>query len=607
MKQKQLIAALLCAVTPLAYAANTEMLDEVVVTATRVAQPLKQSLVHTTLINQQDIQASQAADVPTLLKSLAGLEIHQSGGIGKQSSLFMRGSNSSHTLVLVDGVRINSATTGATALDQIMLDQVERIEVVRGNVSSMYGSEAIGGVVQIFTKRGKGAPSFNVSGGVGSNNTRRTSAGFGGETGDTAFNVQLSKFKSDGISAIKPGVVTSVNPDADGYDNSSVSANVRQTLTADHSVSASWLQSLGDVQYDSSSASASDVNTSTSVLRKFSLVSDSRFAAAWSSRLQWASGEDEYKSYLNGVTASSLRTNNNQLAWQNTVALASGGSLLLGVERLDQRVTSTTIYSKVDRQVDSLLAGYTGTYAAQQVQLNLRQDRYSDFGTASTGAFGYGYAVSDAWRVNAGISTAYKAPTFTDLYGPASWGSNAGLNPERSNNREVGVQYVADMQRLNVVYFDNQITDLIAADSTWKLQNLNAARIDGVEVNYTVQSEETTFKAALTQQNPRDERTGLVLLRRAKFFSNVGLSRQIGQWKVGGEWQHSGERVDYDINTFARTTLVAYDVMNVSAGYNVDKNLALSLRVDNLFDQDYMLAHGYNTAGRSLFIGLTYQ
>lgn len=607
MKQKNLIAALLCAVTPLAYAANTEMLDEVVVTATRVEQPLKQSLMHTTVIGQQDIQSSQAADVPTLLKSLAGVEIYQSGGIGKQSSLFMRGSNSSHTLVLVDGVRINSATTGATALDQIMLDQVERIEVVRGNVSSMYGSEAIGGVVQIFTKRGKGAPSFNVGGGVGSNNTRRASAGLGGETGDTAFNVQLSKFQTDGISAIKPSVVAAVNPDADGYDNTSVSANVRQALTADHSVSASWLQSLGDVQYDSSTAKTSDANTSTSVLRKFSLVSDNRFAEAWSSRVQWASGEDEYKTYLNGGAASSLRTNNDQLAWQNTVTLASGGSLLLGVERLDQRVTSTTVYSKVDRQVDSLLAGYSGTYAAQQVQLNLRQDRYSDFGTASTGVFGYGYAVNEAWRVNAGISTAFKAPTFTDLYGPISWGSNTGLNPERSNNRELGVQYAVDRQRLNVVYFDNQITDLIAADSAWKLQNLNAARIDGLEVNYTVQSDETTFKAVLTQQNPRDERTGLVLLRRAKFFSNVGLSRQIGQWKIGGEWQHSGERVDYDINTFARTTLVAYDVMNISAGYNVDKHLALSLRVDNLFDHDYMLAHGYNTPGRTLFLGLSYQ
>ena len=153
-------------------------------------QPLKQALSHSTVITEQDIQASQATDVPALLRSLAGVEIYQNGGLGKQSSTFMRGTNSSHVLVLLDGVRINSATTGTTQIDQLMLDQIARIEVVRGNVSSLYGSEAIGGVIQIFTKRGKGAQSFNGSIGAGSHNTQRASAGFGGESGDTAFNVQ---------------------------------------------------------------------------------------------------------------------------------------------------------------------------------------------------------------------------------------------------------------------------------------------------------------------------------------------------------------------------------------------------------------------------------
>lgn len=607
MKQKQLLAALLCAVTPLVYAETTEKLDEVVVTATRVAQPLKQSLSHTTVINQADIQASQAVDVPSLLKTLAGVEMYQSGGVGKQSSLFMRGTNSSHTLVLVDGVRINSATTGATAIDQIMLDQIERIEVVRGNVSSVYGSEAIGGVIQIFTKHGRGAPSFNVSGGVGTYNTRRASVGFGGEAGSTAFNVQASKFKTDGVSAIKPGIVPGVNPDADGYDNTSLSANVRQAFNADHSLSVSALQSLGDVQYDNAFGAATDVNTSTSTLRKYSLVSDNRFSESWSSKLQWAQGEDDYKGYLNGAAGSAIRTSNNQWAWQNTLSLDSGGSLLLGAERLDQRVSSTTAYTKTDRQVNSILAGYTGNYGVQQVQLNVRQDNYSDSGAADTGLFGYGLAMGEAWRATAGISTAFKAPTFTDLYGPAGWGSNANLRPERSNNREFGLHYAADAQQLHLVYFDNRISDLIAADNTWTLQNLNAARIDGVEATYAAQFGQTAIRATLTQQNPRDEQTGLLLLRRAKLFSNAGITQQLGQWKLGGEWQHSGEREDYDINTFARTKLAAYDVVNISAGYAVDKHLNVSLRADNLFNRDYMLAHGYNTLGRTLFLGLSYQ
>ena len=607
MKQKQLLTALLCAVTPFAHAETAANMDEVVVTATRVAQPLKQALAHTTVITQQDIQAAQAVDVPALLKTLAGVEIYQSGGIGQQSSLFMRGSNSSHTLVLVDGVRLNSATTGATAIDQLMLDQIERIEVVRGNVSSVYGSEGIGGVIQIFTKHGKGTPAFNVSAGAGTYNTSKAGAGFGGEVGQTSFSVQASRFKTDGVSAIKPSLVPKINPDADGYANTSLSANVRQALSNEHSLSASVFQSQGDVQYDSTSAAKTDVNTNTSALSKISVVSDNRFAESWASKLQWAQGVDDYKSYLNGAQASSLRTNNDQLAWQNSLTFTPNGSFLLGVERLDQRVTATTAYTKTTRQVDSLLAGYTGNYGVQQVQLNVRQDTYSDFGAASTGLLGYGISVNEAWRMTASVSTAFKAPTFTDLYGPAGWGSNAKLNPERANNRELGLAYAADAQQLHVAYFDNHITDLIATDNTYTLQNLNSARIDGVEANYALQLGQTAFKAALTQQNPRDETSGLTLLRRAKFYSNVGGTQQFGAWQGGCDWQHSGVREDYDINTFARTTLAAYDVLNVRASYAWDKHLNLSLRVDNLFDQDYMLAHGYATLGRTVFVGASYQ
>ena len=183
MKPQHLIAAILFALFSPAHAEQDSPLEILIVTSTRTAQPLRQSLSHSTVITERDIQFSQAADVPSLLKNLAGIELYQSGGIGKQSSLFLRGTESDHVLILLDGVRINSATTGTTAIDQLMLDQIERIEVVRGNVSSLYGSEAIGGVIQIFTKRGKGEPGLNVSGGVGSHNTQRLAGGFGGEAG----------------------------------------------------------------------------------------------------------------------------------------------------------------------------------------------------------------------------------------------------------------------------------------------------------------------------------------------------------------------------------------------------------------------------------------
>src|SRR5512135_3613779 len=282
--KSQLLAATLCAASSIAYAATDDSLGEIVVTATRLEQPLSQSLSSTTVITEQDIRTSQAPDVPTILRNVAGVEIDQSGGTGKTAGVFLRGTDSTHVLVLVDGVRVNSATSGATAVDQLMLDQVERIEVVRGNVSSLYGSEAIGGVIQIFTRHGHGAPAANVSAGFGSQGTRRLTAGFGGVVDETDFSVQLSTFRTDGVSALNPALVSTANPDLDGYRNNSLSANVGHAFNADHRVSASLFGSNGNNQYDSAfNANLTDANSSRAQMWKFSLASDDQINETWHS------------------------------------------------------------------------------------------------------------------------------------------------------------------------------------------------------------------------------------------------------------------------------------------------------------------------------------
>lgn len=620
MKQKKILAALLCAVTPFAHGETTESFDEVVVTAARVAQPLDQSLAHTTVIDRKEIEASQAVDVPSLLRQAAGVEIYQSGGVGKQSSLFVRGTNSSHALVLLDGVRIGSATSGMTAIDQLMLDQIERIEVVRGNVSSLYGSEGIGGVIQIFTRRGKGAPAFNAKAGVGTHNTQRVGAGFGGEVADTSFNVQVSKFKTAGVSAVKSSLVPTVNPDKDGYDNTSISASARHNFNTDHSLSISLFDSRGDSQNDNSFGLMTDVNRSRTNVGKVALTSDNRFGDVWQSKLQLAQGVDDTQNFLNGLPDLALgaqfKTTSDQISWQNTLQLGEHNVLNLGLEQLKQRVSSSTAFTRTSRTDDSLFAGYTGVYGAHQVQLNLRRDRYSDFGNADTALLGYGYDLNDDWRVTASAGTAFKAPTLNDLFYPFvnfgfgfSYVGNPNLKPERSRNAELGLHYAAGGQRADVVYFDNRIRDLIVNNNlpASTMINLGQARIDGFEMDYSGQFGDTGVKAALTLQNPRDTQTGLTLLRRAKSFSNVGVTQKMGAWQVGGEWQHSGTRADVDINTFARTTLASYDVVNLTANYALNKKLGVTLRVDNLFNRDYMLAHGYNTLGRTLFVGLNYR
>jgi vitamin B12 transporter len=256
--------------------------------------------------------------------------------------------------------------------------------------------------------------------------------------------------------------------------------------------------------------------------------------------------------------------------------------------------------------VNSLLGGYVGEYGAQQVQFNLRQDRYSDFGTANTGLLGYGWSFAGNWRATASISNAFKAPTFNDLYYPGY--SNPNLRPERAQNQEIGLHYAAAGQSVNAIYFDNRIRDLIASDSTFTtVINVNQARIDGQELSYAGEFGDTHLKANATWQNPRDTTTGQVLLRRAKQFANLAVTQHIGAWEAGGEWQYSGARQDGDINTFAPVTLPSYQVFNLNARYQVEKDISVSARIDNLFNRDYMLVHGYNTSGRTLFVGLNYQ
>lgn len=614
MKQKIIIIALSGAIAfPLVAYAEMSSLGEIVVTASRMPQPLAQTIAHTTVLNEQEIRKSGAPDTPALLRSLAGLEVAQSGGLGKLSGTFMRGTNSSHVLVLLDGVRINSATSGLTALEHIMLDSIERIEVVRGNISSLYGSEAIGGVIQLFTRRGRGTPAFNASAGLGNQNTQRLSAGFSGEMNDTSFSVNAGRATTDGVSAIKTQLAARANPDRDGYDNTTFSARLQHAFNADHQLSASLFDSSGNSQTDSSffPAVPTDNHRSKSNIRKLALAVDNRIGDAWQSRLQLAQGTDDSQSFLNGVpdiaSGALFKTANRQVAWQNEVRITDRQYINFAAEHLAQAVTSSTAFSRTRRNVGSLLGGYAGEYGMHQVQLNLRQDRYSDFGIANTGLFGYGLRFADAWRFTASIGNAFKAPTFNDLFYPLTWGfaGNPDLRPERARNREVGLRYAANGQRLDAVYFDNRIRDLIISNNTFTtMENIGEARIDGFELDYAGKFGGTHLTANATLQNPRDTSTGQMLPRRAREHANFAVAREFGAWNAGVELHHSGARKNSNFDSFV---LPAYQSVNLTAAYRIDAHLNLSARVDNLSNRAYSEAYSFNTPGRRLFLGLNYR
>jgi len=600
-----LTSALALAFPTAVFAAADEA--EVVVTATRQTQKISDTIAHTTVITEKEIRASMAVDVPSLLRREAGIEIAQAGGLGKQSGLFMRGTESNHTLVLIDGIRAGSVTTGATALDQIMLDQVERIEIVRGNMSAIYGSEAIGGVVQIFTRRGRGKPTLDLRAGYGRYDTSRVAASYGGEIGDTQLSVSLSDSRTDGFSAIDAAKAPSANPDNDGYRNTSGSFSLTHALNANHKLGLRLFDSNGRVEYDNNFDAPTDRHDAKTVVRSFSVFSENRFADWCTSKLTLGQGVDRNDAFLNGAETSRTRSTQNQINWHNDLVFAPGQRASLGFENLRQKVDSTTAYTRDTRRVNSAYAGYSGSFGVHQFQVNARHDRYSDFGNKNTGFLGYGLNLSPQWRASASLSTAFVAPTFNDLFFPDF--SNPNLLPERARSAEIGVQYEAGVNRVKVVAFHNRIRDLIGFDFTAPnpVVNINRAKIEGLELSWRGKLYAVDVNANLTLQNPRDETTGLQLVRRSRQLANLSLQHAQGPWRAGGEWRLSGSRPDFDINTFARKTLPGYQVVNLTAGYTLAKNLELSLRLDNAFDKKYQLVDGYNTSGRALFAQLSWR
>ncbi len=428
----------------------------------------------------------------------------------------------------------------------------------------------------------------------------------------TSFSVNAGRVRTDGVSALNPLLAPGANPGNNGYDNSTLDAQLKQTLNADHALTASVFSTRGNISYDVSGTFQNlptDLYNMVETVDKFSLASDDQISSTWHSQVRMAQGVDDSIAYKNGAQSSRFQTQNNQLAWQNNFKVADGRQLSFSVENLDQAVASNTPYTQTSRNVNSVLGGYTGEFGSQQVQLNARQDNYSDFGTANTGLLGYGLSFADSWRAIASISNAFRAPTFNELFYPGY--GNPNLMPERSQNREAGLHYAAIGQRVDAVYFDNRISDLIVGSATapYLPYNIRQAQITGQELSYAGDFGDTHLKAGATFQNPRDAATGQPLVRRAKEFGSLAASHDFNALNLGAEVRYSGPRQDTNFNTYPYTavTLPGYQLLNLTARYLIDKNLNLSARVANLFNRNYSEVYGYNTPGRTLFVGLNYQ
>ena len=574
-------------------------LGTLVVTATRTPTPLRELLNDISVLTQEDIQRAGHATLSELLRTLPGIEFSANGGAGTDSNVFIRGANANHTLVLIDGMRINSATTGTTALQIIPLGQIERIEVLRGPGSHLYGSEAIGGVIQIFTKAGGATPSVHFGGGVGSRGLYQANIGGNGKLGALSFNLALTHESTDSFSTIGNTRAAAFNADNDPYRNTSVSGKLSYALAPGHDLSVMGFHSVGLTHFDSASPAASFDSRGERTIFNYAVQSQNKFLPNWQSTLHIGVSADDLRTATRGNHWDQIRTDQDQLLWQNDFTTRAG-VVTLGTERIEQQVTSNTRYAITQRKVSSYFAGYRGKFGAHSMQFNVRNDDNSQFGNHSTGSAAYGYQFTKAWRGSTSIGTAFRAPTFNELYFP-NFG-NANLQPETALNSEVAIHYDQGAHHASLVYFDNRIDNLIAFVSSTFLQ-VQDARITGTTLSYNGRVSGFGVRGSITLQDARNENDHSRLNRRAQQTATFGVDRQWGAWTFGGDMIAAGMRYSGTGNTLP---MGGYTVFNLNTAYRYSKELSFQARLNNVFNKQYELVQTYNTPDRNFFIGFDY-
>ncbi len=595
-------------------------LEPVVVSASRLLQSASDTLPNSSVITREDIENSQATDVLSLLEREVGVEVAQSGGLGAQASIFMRGFNSNQTLVLIDGVPINNVESGGASLQHVLLDQVDHIEIVRGNVSALYGSQAVGGVIQIFTRSGSGPTGLTIDAKAGGERNRDLAAsasGSWGETGSrTRASLNVSTDGADGFSSINAAIAPFANPNNNPYQSTSLAALLAQEIGASE-IGLRLYGTHGRLSYDDptdytfivpSYNGRIQINEEHSDLATAVLYARAQPADWWSTALQSGTTVDRSantSSFPESFDIGTTLSRNNDLSWNNTFTLNPQHRLTAGLEHLEEDGVSTAYLSHFTRQVDSAMTGYLGEIGANQIQANLRYDHYSDFGSATSALLGWGYRFTDLFKVIAELSSAFDAPTFDDLYYPGA--SNPELQPEKSRSAELGLAYQNAAEGVRATIFRSQVHDLIEYDPVSNIpENIDQARLSGLELSGHALWLGWQLHANVTLQRPIDVATDQVLLRRATHNANFGVTRIMGAWRYSIDVHGAGARYDSDINTFARLTVPGYSVTDLVARYQISPSTTLSASLMNAFDRHYELVDGYNTPGRVILLGVTW-
>jgi len=619
-------AVLLPVSTPAQQPAPSDSGSTVVVTAARTPQPLDDVVPDTTVLTRQDIERSQTTDLVELLGRQAGIEFAQSGGPGSQASIFMRGTNSNQLLLLVDGVPLNSALDGAPAIGRITTDSIERIEIVRGNLSSLYGSSAIGGVIQIFTRAG-GKPGAQAQAELGERDTRSASGSVSTQLAGLSLAASAGWREQNAISAINAGqvridpanFVLGANPATDP------TRNLDGTLSLSHRDDANELSawtwgSHSDTSFDSISDGPTATHVEQASFDTWGASARHRFASGTGLSLSYGQSRDHSVDQYHAASAADAPTSftagqfdsrDRQATLQGDARPLEALQLQAGATRMDQRggtnqydpTFANNAFTAFARRVDSAWLGTIATAWHQELQLNARHDHYSDFGGATTGLAGWGLRLAPQWRVVAQWSSAFRAPSFNELYYPGF--GNPKLQPERSRTEELGLRWAAASARAGLSLYRTRSDDLIVAiPPNFQETNIGRAAIDGAELQASATAGRWSLGGNLGLLRARDADTGQPLLRRAHYTARLSAAWSTTAWRAAADVSRSGAREDLDISTSLPIRLAGYTLARLTLERTVLPGVKLHVRVENLFNAHYQLVDGYNTLPRMVIGGV---
>jgi len=607
-------AAAVAALFPLAAQAQQQpssQLDAVIVTGTREAQPLHASVADVVLIDSSTLRDGGVDTVEEALRRYAGLQITRNGGPGQSSGYLMRGANTTGTVVLVDGVRVGSATLGQAEFETMSLAQIDHIEVLRGPASSLYGADAVAGVINLITRRGEGVPSVTGSLGLGGYNSREGSIGITGAQAGFDYAATLSREQSDGVSALRPGdQFGAYNPDKDGFKRTAGSVRLGFTPAEGHRIGVSASQSKLNAQYDGTEAPnyndpSPDFRNHLKT-RVLSVDYRGRMSQEWTTTLQYASSLDD--SLSGGHILNKYKTDRDQFTWQNALRLGAGQQLVLAYENLSEKVQGDVFTGTLKRTNNAYIAGYAGQFGPASLEASVRRDDNSIYGNNTTGNVGASFALSTSLKVRALVGKTFRAPTFNELFYP--YYGISTIKPENGRSAEVGLVWQTANSSASATVYQNKVRNLIGYDPDPNgtdcpvgfygcAANTSKAKLQGATLTAAHRIGGLSLRTTVDFVDAHDELTGNRLPRRAAHQESVSADYEFGVWSVGASLQDIGARPD-GIN------LGAYAVLDLRASWRFQPQWRLDVKLLNAADRDIQPVRDYQGLGRQAWVVLRY-